>query len=504
MDRLVKVEAAELELNFRPLERCSAAIKVTSLIHTMPVAVKLTTTRPTVYSFSPDFVALLQPLSSAVFTLVLLPTASPPFAAPPDFVLVSTLLAPALRRANSASLCRFFSRPALPIFRDGSLPVHLIGPHALRSLLLGSGFLQDILLPRIIKSCSLPELSAALPFAGGNAISALLDAGADPNAVDEGGKSVISLAVSAGSADAVETLLEAGASDRPFHEAAGENRTDLMAVLLAWSGSEPWFDRADAYGRTPVHCAAERGALDALRLSLTSGGDPHQTDSSGWTPLHYSAAGGHFNAAELIMNSSDFDLRRTLTREGKGRRKRTPFDLAVEKGHAHLYDLLRPGGEVIRAARCGSPGDTAAAVGKAAERDQNGWTALHVAALKGRAEIVRELINGGAELEAVDDSGYTPLRCAVEAGHTEVALLLVRYGARAGLKGLVKSKYAAATATASSIVSGHKPVWESCAAAVSSAILKYENHFSFKKQSFGSDNFVHELKGRIFDLNIEN
>ncbi|KAK8960992.1 hypothetical protein KSP40_PGU016749 [Platanthera guangdongensis] len=114
------------------------------------------------------------------------------------------------------------------------------------------------------------------------------------------------------------------------------------------------------------------------------------------------------------------------------------------------------------------------ATGRVLERDQNGWTALHVAAFKGRAEAVRELVESGAELEAVDDAGYTPLRCAVEAGRTEVALLLIGYGAKTGLKGYIRSKggvIGRACAVGSGAVSGLSPVRECCAAAVSSALV---------------------------------
>ncbi|KAK8960938.1 hypothetical protein KSP40_PGU008806 [Platanthera guangdongensis] len=168
MDRLVKVEEATVEVHFRPSKRCLGTFRITSLIHTMPVAVKLTTTRPASYSFSPDAVALLPPLSSAVFTLVLLPTAIPPLASPPDFILVGAVLAPALHRAPSAALRCFFSRPALSIFRDASLPIHLVRSQALCSLHLPGVGSKTSLVSRVIPSFSPPKLAADLLFVGGN------------------------------------------------------------------------------------------------------------------------------------------------------------------------------------------------------------------------------------------------------------------------------------------------------------------------------------------------
>ncbi|PKA48605.1 Potassium channel AKT6 [Apostasia shenzhenica] len=493
MDRLVKVDATEIQLQFRPSERCTATFKITSLIHTMSVAVQLTTTSPSIYSFYPTAVALIPPLSTAVFTLLLRPLPAPPLASPSDSLLVTCALAPALRRANSSALLRFFSRPAVPLFRDASLPIHLLGPHILRSLLLlpdSSSLQNSLLLSRVIPSCSPSELSTALPLAAasggsGGAVSALLSAGADPNARHADGKSAISLAVSAGSAESAEELVLAGAADRPFHEAAAGNRTDLILLLLTASGYKSgWADVVDPEGRTPVHAAAGAGSIAALRLCLaTGGGDPDRADMRGWMPLHYAAAGGHLGAAELLVGSSAFDPRLALTRE-----KKTPLDLAVERKHAKLYGLLRPEGVVIHAARaaCSNVAAAIRAAGGAGERDQNGWTALHVAAFKGRTDAVKELVEGGAEVEAVDDAGYTPLRCAVEAGRAEVALLLVAYGARAGLKGLVRAKGGSFRVGGATAAAAAPPLWETCAAAVSAAVC--EDDTLWRKKGIGIEN----------------
>jgi ankyrin repeat protein len=47
-------------------------------------------------------------------------------------------------------------------------------------------------------------------------------------------------------------------------------------------------------------------------------------------------------------------------------------------------------------------------------------TALHKAALAGDAERVKELLKKGADPNAQDKDGYTPLHKAAEKGHVEV------------------------------------------------------------------------------------
>ena len=53
-----------------------------------------------------------------------------------------------------------------------------------------------------------------------------------------------------------------------------------------------------------------------------------------------------------------------------------------------------------------------------------GWTALHWAAQKGTARIVRYLLAHKALVDLQDYSGETPLHCAAQEGHCKVIELL--------------------------------------------------------------------------------
>jgi ankyrin repeat protein len=55
-----------------------------------------------------------------------------------------------------------------------------------------------------------------------------------------------------------------------------------------------------------------------------------------------------------------------------------------------------------------------------------GYTILHTAAASGLTSIVRQLIDAGADVNYVSNrDGFTPLLCAVRAGHVEVVKLLL-------------------------------------------------------------------------------
>ena len=56
-------------------------------------------------------------------------------------------------------------------------------------------------------------------------------------------------------------------------------------------------------------------------------------------------------------------------------------------------------------------------------------TALHLAAFNGYGEVVRILLEFGADMEAVDRYGLRPLHLAAQGGHTAVAQLLLDSGA---------------------------------------------------------------------------
>ena len=62
-------------------------------------------------------------------------------------------------------------------------------------------------------------------------------------------------------------------------------------------------------------------------------------------------------------------------------------------------------------------------------KDNDGWTALHWAALGGHEAVVKLLLEKGAELESKNKNGWTPLLRAARDGHEAVVKLLLEKGA---------------------------------------------------------------------------
>ncbi|KAM6183960.1 cyclin-dependent kinase 4 inhibitor B [Erethizon dorsatum] len=106
----------------------------------------------------------------------------------------------------------------------------------------------------------------------------LLDAGADPNAVNRFGRRPIQVMMM-GSAPVAELLLLHGAEPncadpatltRPVHDAAREG---FMDTLVALHRAGAHLDVRDAWGRLPVDLAEEQGHRDITRYLRAASGD---------------------------------------------------------------------------------------------------------------------------------------------------------------------------------------------------------------------------------------
>ncbi|CAK9310029.1 unnamed protein product [Citrullus colocynthis] len=441
MDRLVKPDVKEVEFSFVKGENCTATFCLANLMHTMSVAVCLSTSNPSVFSFSQDF-SVIPPLSSSSYTISCKSSEKPPLSTPPDKISVRSAMLP-IGKAHTDDLRRLFSNPGRHVFKDASLLISFVGFDVVEFLISNHKRIPDLrfLLNKAISGCNKSQLTALMEPAISSGklglVSALIDAGVDVNVKDSLKRSMLSIAVRTGKIDIVKRLIDSHceinfAVDLVLHTAAAMNRVDVIELLRENFPDIP-VNSVDSDGRTPIHTAAAHGHVGAIRFLASIGGDPEAVDRRKWTPLHSAAAEGHLEAVEYLLNCSN--VKYAVNSDGK-----TAFAVASEKGHTDLFDSLRLDDALHRTARAGDVRGLRSCVAAGAKvngKDQNGWTALHRAAFKGRVECVKVLLEHGAEADAVDNVGYTPLRCAVEAGHEEVARLLLDSGAkRSWLKGL--------------------------------------------------------------------
>lgn len=173
----------------------------------------------------------------------------------------------------------------------------------------------------------------------------------------------------------------------------------------------------------------DRAMLDYVREKLLAAPDLAQVRYSGRTLLHGAAAAGNLDKVELLL------------------RLGAKPDVADVGCHTPLYCVgneckARGGASVVRAlVQAGARVDACDGV--------KHCTALHMAARRGNVEVAEALLDCGADIEAQDSLGDTPLRRAVNCDKTDVAALLLARGAdphSKGSKGLTPSAAARSTA----------------------------------------------------------
>jgi ankyrin repeat protein len=251
--------------------------------------------------------------------------------------------------------------------------------------------------------------------AGVEMIRLLLEHGADPNGPKSRENSKpLHLAVRGGNPAKVQALLEAGADVRQrtnggytaLFEAAstqpGSEQIEIVDLLLK-AGVQVKRVEVDSYHKSPLLVAYQLDHLELVRQFLEVGADPEPLQ---WTELHRAVAVGTLDEmSEQLALVSKPDL---SARDMDGR---TAWLLSLQTG-----DLAK----ARRLLEAGANPD---------ERGPRGRSNLMYATSRDNAEVVRWLLEMGADYSAMDEAGYTVLMEAARQGATGCVRLLLDAGA---------------------------------------------------------------------------
>lgn len=150
------------------------------------------------------------------------------------------------------------------------------------------------------------------------------------------------------------------------------------------------------YNTDQIMQAALNGKLNTVEVALQNGFDVNTIDENKRTMLMLSAFNGHRQIVKfLIDKGADLNMRDAINRTALMYASTGPFVSTVEI-------LLKSGAE---------PNIT---------DDEQNWTAAMMAAAEGQLEVLKVLVNNGADLEMVDVDGESSLDFAKANGHTEV------------------------------------------------------------------------------------
>ena len=256
----------------------------------------------------------------------------------------------------------------------------------------------------------------------------LVESGADVNAANDDNQTPLAFAAWRDALSIVRFLLESGAnvdgggdgSTTPLHEAAELDAWGMTCLLLEAGAN---VNAANSFGETALHKASARGSLEIVRYLLESGADVDARDKDGETALYFaSARGGLGNIRCLCEAGASVDV--------VGESGKTPLHLVVERVSAEFVRYLVELGADVNAPIAGEPAKSGTIYFSGfPEYGEPGETALHIAAKKGEAEIVRILLEAGADLEAKNGDGETALQLAFTRDCSAVLRVLVEFGA---------------------------------------------------------------------------
>ena len=262
-------------------------------------------------------------------------------------------------------------------------------------------------------------------------VKVLIDGGADPNKEGEEGQAPLHIAAGNGRPDVAQLILECGGdpnkSDRDWgwtalHYASSEDRRILTKVLLD-GGAAP--NTVDKEGQTPLDLASFHGFKQVVKLLLEAGANPNVVNKKGYTPLILAAREDHLDVARLLIDAGADPNKANEIKE-------MTHDYVKELTQ-DLADGGVPAGEIAVAMRMLKPKLEAKSLLEQLYQPPDGdfgWTPLHWAAIYSK-EVVRLLIDRGADANTASNKGTTPLHLAAEEGNKKVVQILLEAGADA-------------------------------------------------------------------------
>ncbi len=179
-----------------------------------------------------------------------------------------------------------------------------------------------------------------------------------------------------------------------------------LALLAGGAIGAPAAPAAPTAEAPELHVAARNDHASTVMSLLLKGVDPNVRDAQRNTALHVAIREESGKAFEALLKSPGTDVK-AINQAGE-----TPLMLAAIKGRLDWVQALVAHGALI---------------------NEPGWSALHYAAAGPNEQVVRWLIQQGAELDARSPNGTTPLMMAAGYGGLSGAEILIEAGADVAL-----------------------------------------------------------------------
>lgn len=255
-------------------------------------------------------------------------------------------------------------------------------------------------------------LHMAAAFGYVDMVELFLDSGADPNIQDSFGRTPLIIAAAYSSVDVIKLLLSHSVDVNlqclrgltALHMVARSGDHEMIQHLI----SRGALIQMNFWHESPLHDAAFEGHEQVIETLVSQGAQKEARTSQGLTPFLLAVSSGKIEAVRTFLrNGADVTA--------VSRKLQTALHLAARNDHLEILSILLA---------------NTTGLGMLDQRDENMWTALHLAANRGNTACAIKLLDTGALVDLEDEYGQTPSILGLLRGEDSLVVKLFdEYGA---------------------------------------------------------------------------